>query len=407
VSKKLNSDPKWQNIYIVNFFANQKMVKCINLKSFWFRFIRVGVLNLSKNEGKNFKMKRKIRLKAIDFFCGAGGVTCGFQQAGIDVLCGIDVDENCKLTYEKNNDRQFLKIDISDFKKERLKYEFNIERKQDDLIFVGCSPCQYYSNIKTDKTKSTETRLLLADFQEIVDYYNPGYVFIENVPGVRKKKDSPLGKFKDFLIRKGYSCDDGIINAKYFGVPQSRRRYILIASRITEKISLPKPDSENMKTVKDAIGNYNIFRELKAGEIDKTKFIHSAAGLSDLNLKRIKNTPKDGGNRCVWKDDPELQLRCYTDHKGHYDVYGRMYWDKPAPTITTRFSSYSNGRYGHPEQDRAISLREGATLQSFPPDYNFYSGSQATIAKMIGNAVPPKLAERIGESMIASFESED
>lgn len=347
-------------------------------------------------------MQKKRNLKAIDFFCSAGGVSCGFKQAGIDVLGGIDIDKKCKDTYKKNIKAKFLHADVSSLNKEKLTKYFNIKQQQNDLIFVGCSPCQYYSNIKTDKTKSSKTRLLLTDFQEFVDYYRPGYVFIENVPGLDKKKGSPLADFKEFLTDKGYFFSDGVLNAKHYGVPQNRRRYILIASRINSAIALPKPDKENIKTVKDAIGNKKRFIPIQAGIIDKTLFIHTASALSSINLKRIKLTPKNGGGRTSWASIKGLQLDCYKDHNGHTDVYGRMFWEKPSPTITTRFDSLSNGRYGHPEQDRAISLREGATLQSFPLSYKFYSKDKNTIAKMIGNAVPPKLACRIAKNILSS-----
>ncbi len=337
--------------------------------------------------------KSNKEIKAVDFFCSAGGVTCGFRQAGIDVLGGIDIDETCQETYEKNNSAKFLPADVSNLLKKKVGKFFGIRRNQRNLIFVGCSPCQYYSNIKTDKSKSKKSRLLLEDFKEFVEYYRPGYVFIENVPGFDKKPESPIGKFKRFLSDQGYAYADDIINAKYFGVPQNRRRYVLVATRLKKKIDLPKPDKENFKTVREAIGDYRFFPSIKAGHNDNTNFKHSAAALSETNLKRIINTNHDGGDRRSWPK--ELQPACYENHTGHYDVYGRMYWDRPSPTITTRFVSYSNGRYGHPEQNRAISLREGAVLQSFPIDYKFYSESQGAIAKMIGNAVPPELAKRI------------
>ncbi len=337
-------------------------------------------------------------LKAVDFFCSAGGVTCGFKQAGIDVLGGVDIDPACKETYEKNNNAKYLCADVSNLEKQKISKEFNIQRSQDDLIFVGCSPCQYYSNIKTDKTKSKKTRFLLEDFQEFVDYYRPGYIFVENVPGLDKKAESPLGRFKQFLAENNYTFDDGVVNAKYFSVPQNRRRYILVATRIQNEIQLPKELRHEIVTVKHAIGNTEKFMPINHGHVDSTSFIHSAARLSDLNLKRIKATKHDGGDRRDWK--LSLIPKCYANHDGHTDVYGRMYWNRPSPTITTRFVSYSNGRYGHPEQDRAISLREGATLQSFPENYVFHSNSQGVIAKMIGNAVPPLLAKAVGEVFI-------
>ncbi|CAK8723829.1 hypothetical protein KKHLCK_13310 [Candidatus Electrothrix laxa] len=257
-------------------------------------------------------MRNKLKLEAIDFFCGAGGVTCGFKQAGIDVLGGIDIDKTCRETYEKNNGSKFLCVDISKFNVKILSKYFNIKIQQDNLIFVGCSPCQYFSNIKTDKQKASKGRLLLADFQKFIEYYRPGYVFIENVPGFEKKKGSPLGKFKTFLLKRGYRCDDASLNAKHFGVPQNRRRYILLASRIkTGDFSLPDPDKKYIRTVRDAIGDYSVFNPLKAGESDKTDFIHSAACLSALNITRIRHTPKDGGDRRSWRDNNKLQLKSH------------------------------------------------------------------------------------------------
>lgn len=343
-------------------------------------------------------MKRKLKeLQAIDFFCSAGGVTCGFKLAGINVLGGIDIDESCKETYEKNNDAKFLHADVSKLPKEEIRNFFRIRKNQRNLIFIGCSPCQYYSNIQTDKSKSKETRLLLEDFQEFVSYYRPGYIFIENVPGFEKSAESPMGRFKEFLDKEGYIFADQIVNAKYFGVPQNRNRYILLATRVEKKIKLPELDKKNVKTVRDAIGNFSLFPPIEAGHIDETEFKHSSASLSEKNLLRIKLTKHDGGDRRLWP--PNLQPACYKKHTGHYDVYGRMHWDKPSPALTTRFISYSNGRYGHPDQNRAISLREGAVLQSFPIEYKFYSEFQNEIAKMIGNAVPPLLAKKIGEAL--------
>ena len=342
-------------------------------------------------------------MKAIDFFCGAGGVTCGFKQAGINVLGGIDNDVACKETYEKNNDTKFLHADIRKLKKSSLKNEFGISKNDDELIFIGCSPCQYYTNLKTDKTSSEEGRMLLEDFQKFVNYYKPGYILIENVSGLKKNNNSPLVKFKRLLEKHKYIVKDKIINAKYYGVPQNRRRFVLIATRITENISFPDENKNNLITVKDVIGDTKIFKSVCAGYIDSTDFQHSVAKLIDLNLARIKNTPKDGGDRRSWENNPDLQLECYKNHSGHYDVYGRMKWDKPAPTITTKFRYTSNGRYGHPEQNRAISLREGATLQSFPLNYYFHSTSLNAIGKMIGNAVPPQLAQILGKTIMDNY----
>lgn len=334
-------------------------------------------------------------LKAVDFFCGAGGVTNGFKQAKIKVLAGIDIDPSCKDTYEKNNKTMFINVDISKYPKEELSKTLGIKKNQDDLIFIGCSPCQYYSNITTNKNKSEGTRYLLADFQEFVDYYKPGHIFIENVPGIEKKEGSPLLKFKDYLKDNGYSFDEARVNTKHFGIPQNRLRYVLIASRVKTNIKIEIPTIKSFETVRNAIGNKSKFPPISASVTDTTPLQHSSARLNDLNITRLKHTPKNGGDKRDWPY--HLLPPSSQQYKGHYDVYGRMFWDKPSPTITTKFRSLSNGRFGHPEQNRAITLREGAILQSFPMDYVFYHNSHVRISRMIGNAVPPKLAKCIGK----------
>jgi DNA (cytosine-5)-methyltransferase 1 len=346
------------------------------------------------------------QLKAVDFFCGAGGVTCGFKNIGIKVIGGLDIDPKFKDTYEFNNKGSvFVNKDVSNLNPKELKKLLSIKKNEDDLIFVGCSPCQYYSNLKSDKTKSKANRLLLEDFKEFVLYYKPGFVLIENVPGLQTKSGSPLHKFKSTLKKEGYTFDQKVLNAKYFGVPQKRKRFILIATRLFTKIELPRQTRNKRKivTVAQAIGDYKKFPPVNHGFKDETDFQHSVAKLSDLNLQRVNKTPKNGGSRKVWEKNEKLQLDCYKNHDGHYDVYGRLFWNKPSPTITTRFNYTSTGRYSHPEQNRALSLREGATLQSFPLDYKFHSTSQGAIAIMIGNAVPPKLAEAIGNSVLKQW----
>lgn len=339
-------------------------------------------------------------MKAVDFFCGAGGVTNGLQKAGINVLAGIDIDKGCEETYTKNNSVPFLNYDISQISPRDLINKIKITVEDDNLIFVGCSPCQYFSNIKTDKTRSKKTRYLLDDFSEFILFFKPGYIFIENVPGFENNIESPISDFKKLLVKEGYVFDDRVVNAKFLGIPQNRRRYILLATRVNSQICLPKENKEKIKTVRETIGDRGIYMPVKAGVFDDTNFQHTVASLSAKNLQRIKTTPKNGGDRRSWQNNNSLQLDCYKNHSGHYDVYSRMHWDKAAPTITTRFRSISNGRYGHPEQDRAISIREGASLQSFPLDYVFHSKNLDQIGKMIGNAVPPDIAAEIGRTII-------
>ncbi|UPK72462.1 DNA cytosine methyltransferase [Chitinophaga filiformis] len=347
-------------------------------------------------------MRKKVKLKAVDFFCCAGGVTQGFKQAGIKVLGGIDIENIYKETYEKNNKgSRFIHADVAQLSTKDLEQTLGLSQFDDELIFVGCSPCQYYTNLQTDKTKSSKSKMLLEEFQRFVDYFKPGFIFIENVPGLESNVGSPLQRFKKFLDKNGYRFVDAVVNAADYNVPQNRRRYVLLATRLTNNITIPRGHSECPKTVRNAIGSLN---NISAGHKDSIDEMHWASKLEALNLERLLNTSFNGGSRLEWKDNPKLQLNCYKGKDTTFpDVYGRIYWDSPAPTITTKFHSISNGRFGHPEQHRALSLREGAILQSFPISYKFYSSSMGTIAKMIGNAVPPKLAKKVALQFIKSY----
>lgn len=328
-------------------------------------------------------------------------MTHGLRLAGIRVLGGIDSEEQCRLSYEKNNSpTKFLAYDIAKLSCEQLSHELGLEVGNPFLVFAGCSPCQYWSKIQTSREKSQETAFLLREFQRFVEFFLPGFVIIENVPGLKNNAQSHLPYFLEFLHRHGYSYAHDIINAQFYGVPQHRLRYLLIASRYVSEVSLPAPDEE-VRDVASVLGPAHGFSPIPAGHIDDTSFMHSAASLSEKNLRRIRMTPHDGGTRMAWKDDPELQINAYKGKDTCFlDVYGRMFWKKPAPTITTRFNSLSNGRFGHPEEDRALSLREGAVLQSFPRDYRFIASNMSAVARQIGNAVPPELARRIGQHLL-------
>lgn len=347
-------------------------------------------------------------LKAVDFFCGGGGMSYGMLEAGIKVLAGIDYEPNCKETYEENIiGAQFIRADVFDLKEEDLEAKLNLNKNDDDLILIGCSPCQFWSIINTKRDKSTKSANLLIEFARFVKYFNPGYIVVENVPGVlRKKSESGLEDFISWLEENNYKVHFEVHNVVEYGVPQSRKRFTLIANRITgEKINPIKKEGKKI-TVRDVIGEPNGFPKIKAGHKDETEFIHTVPTISDIIIRRLQKVSINGGNRLGFANDPELQLPCFVGKDDSFkDTFGRLWWDRPSPTITTKFFSVSNGRFVHPDEDRALSLREGATLQSFPKEYKFHGTSTSSIARLIGNAVPPQYAKCIGEAIIKNHQN--
>jgi DNA (cytosine-5)-methyltransferase 1 len=342
-------------------------------------------------------------LKAVDFFCGAGGMTEGFEKAGIRVLAGIDIDHDCKASYEKNHPHSvFIESDIRELSAEALETALNLRINDPALIMIGCSPCQHWSKINTERKKSEGNKNLLKDFTRFVEYFKPGYIVIENVPGIdRYPKESGLYKFLNFLNSNGYSFVKDIVNMFSYGIPQKRVRFLLIAAKNGKKPLFPGK-AKARRSIRDTIF---YLPPIDAGEQSPRYKLHRAAALSAKNRSRISLTPPDGGTRIAWKDDPDLQISAYRGKDAIFqDVYGRMAWDKPAPTITTRFNSLSNGRFGHPEQNRAISLLEGALLQSFSKGYKFEGNCDGVIARQIGNAVPPKFAKQVAGGIIRHFE---
>jgi DNA (cytosine-5)-methyltransferase 1 len=346
-------------------------------------------------------------LKAVDFFCSGGGMTYGLSQAGVKVLGGIDIDIACKETYEINNpSSRFILADAFELKEKELQNILGLKENDDNLILVGCSPCQYWSIIRTDKTKSSKSKNLLLEFKRFVDYFRPGYVLVENVPGIlTHKKTSGLECFVTSLENNGYKVHYDIVNMNDYGIPQSRRRFSLLATRLQDKPIFPVADKKCKPTVREFLGITKGFIKINHGHRDSTEFNHSTARLIDKNVKRLKKTPHNGGSWLDWANDKELK-RLHYQGNGFVDNYGRISWDKPAPTITTKFISISNGRFAHPEEDRGLSIREGATLQTFPKDYKFPAKSLNVSAKIIGNAVPPLFAKGLAETIIKAHNHE-
>lgn len=332
-------------------------------------------------------------VSAVDLFCGAGGLTYGLMCAGVAVRAGVDIDPAAEYAYSVNNvGANFLRADVAQISAPGMRKLFEPGKVR---LLAGCAPCQPFSKL-TNGSEKHRAWDLLDSFGRIVENVRPEIVTMENVAELAGRGKEVLDRFLRALRRGQYSVDWRIVNATEFGAPQSRKRLVLLASRLGD-IQVPVGSSTTGTTVRLAIGQQ---RPIAAGETDPDDVLHTAAKLSPLNLRRLKATPHDGGSRDAWPK--ALIPDCYRRETGarYLSIYGRMWWDRPAPTMTTLCNGIGNGRFGHPEQDRAITLREAALLQTFPRSYKFWPTDEklnaSAVARLIGNAVPPLLGKVIG-----------
>lgn len=339
----------------------------------------------------------KTPISCVDLFCGAGGLSHGLFLEGLTINAGIDMDPASRYPFMVNNQAAFIQSDIAEVAPEYIARLFTPRTIR---VLAGCAPCQPFSvvNRAGDRSKEHKWRLLY-DFKWSIVATRPDIIVSENVPTAAR-----YSVFNDFikdLRSMGYYVWHGVVNCADYGVPQTRKRLILMAS-LHGAITMwpPTTDAEHWRTVRHAIGH---LPPIRAGETHPKDRLHVSSSLSEINLKRIRAT-KYGG---TWHDWPkELYTRQLLENpeSSHRGVFGRMVWDKPAPTITTHCHGYGNGRFGHPEQDRAISLREAALLQSFPQDYQFVPPNEkvkiTTISRLIGNAVPVLLGRAIARSIL-------
>ena len=332
---------------------------------------------------------------AVDVFCGAGGLTKGLTSAGIDVKLGIDLDPSCKFPFETNNRTKFLLKSVKELTPSDV---FSAFENAQFTLLAGCAPCQPFSLYRIGKTDSSDSRwCLLGEFLRLILGTKPHFVTMENVP--RLADQEIFFNFVKSLEKNGYRVSSEIVISADYGVPQQRERLVLLASRLAPIKLIAPTHAHRPRTVRHAIAN---LPPLEAGGEHPDDSLHRSSQLSPINLSRIRSS-KPGG---TWRDwDSNLVARCHRKRSGktYPSVYGRMSWDEPAPTVTTQFFGFGNGRFGHPEQDRAISLREGAILQSFPRTYRFAKPGEPihfkTLGRLIGNAVPVKLGRAIGESI--------
>lgn len=344
---------------------------------------------------------------AVDLFCGAGGLTHGLLDAGIPVVAGYDTDESCRFPFEKNNaPAVFHNKDVGELKGEDLANHYP---EGSVRILVGCAPCVTFSRYTQRLNRSRNPKWsLLRQFARLVQELEPDIISMENVPELQYH--SIFEEFLRLLRREGYHFssepESRLVYCPDYGIPQQRSRLVILASRLGSIEMIPATHrSKDHRTVRDALSR---LPRLNAGEQSARDRLHRASALSELNLRRIKHS-KPGGS---WRDWPEdLVAECHKAETGetYGSVYGRMEWDQPSPTITTQFYGFGNGRFGHPEQDRALTLREGAILQSFPRHYAFLKPRSKyafkDVGRMIGNAVPVRLGKVIGKSIIAHLEN--
>lgn len=340
-------------------------------------------------------MNEEKQFKVIDCFCGAGGLSLGFEKAGFKVLYAFDLDEAAISTYKNNPKYHHGKAFVQDiYKINKNSIEKSLGHELGDIdVVIGGPPCQGFSVQRRGDDDDPRNNLVL-EYVRLLLEIKPRFFVMENVGGLLSPRGLPyLSQLTEKLEAVGYAIQKDKLTASDFGVPQVRKRVFIIGERVEgelPKFSFPKPTGEPEKTVRNAI-------EDLMNKDEKDIPNHKADKLSPINLKRIQAV-KEGEGRDSLPE--ELQLECHKKNTGHrhLDTYGRMSWDKPSSTITARFDSFSRGRFGHPVLDRTITLREGARLQTFPDDFEFL-GSKVEVARQIGNAVPPVLAEKIAEKI--------
>ena len=340
--------------------------------------------------------------EVVDLFCGIGALSHGLKLAGLKILAGYDTDHKCKYAFEANNDAEFISKDVSNLRPHEIASHYSGDAPK---VLAGCAPCQPFSTYK-HRYKEDPRWDLVGTFAELATQVRPDFVTMENVPTLLRYRNGVV--FKGFYAKlksAGYEVSCKVARCEEFGVPQRRRRLVVIASRSGTPPEL-EPLSHQIRSVRSAIGELPM---IEAGEPNYEDPLHVASALSELNQRRIRASLPGG----TWRDWPmELRADCHKRDSGKTfpGVYARMAWDKPSPTMTTQCYGFGNGRFGHPEQDRAISLREAAILQSFPPDYKFLApGERPTFTRLgrwIGNAVPVKLAQHIGEQISSKISEE-
>lgn len=361
-----------------------------------------------------------MKVTAVDLFCGSGGLSYGLQEAGISVVKGVDKDPDAKHAYEANVDAEFRQMDVQALAQDPEPIKRWYPWDTDVRVLAACAPCQPYSTMSHQKNQGHEDHEkwgLLKYVKQIIDEVEPEVVVTENVMQVRN--DDVYEEFVASLEKMDYDINSDENKNVYgpdYGIPQKRKRWVLLASKVNERVReeedlrLPEPkelDEDYDVNAEDHIGH---LPPVEAGEPHPEYDAHHARDLSDTNLERIDNM-EPGGDWRLWEEKgrEDLLADCHTRDSGrsYKAPYSRMVGDEPSPTITTQFYNYGSGRFGHydTDQNRALTLLEGAILQTFPEDYEFYDEWEdvgvTNLGRLIGNAVPPLLGKHIGEAILS------
>lgn len=342
------------------------------------------------------------QLSFVDLFCGAGGLSLGLKSAGFVPVYACDRDALSCDTYRTNIGNHVFCEEVTLELAKTLCNRSGLHAGELALV-AGGPPCQGFS-LQRRGSRQDPRNGLVVTYTHVALALRPRFILIENVPGllgVRGKAE--LEETQILLDREGYDSKTALLNAADFGVPQIRRRAFVVAwdRAHTREFSFPTPrlTPAEWRTVRNAI------EELPEPPSDFTEHPsyanHRRVRMSERNIERIRYVPEGGGREDIPR---RLQLPCHLEDNGHrhLDVYGRMEFDKPSPTITAMFDNFTRGRFAHPIEDRSITAREGARLQSFPDSFRFI-GPKKEVARQIGNAVPPQLAEAIGLALRESL----
>ena len=333
------------------------------------------------------------QLLAVDLFSGCGGLTSGIRRAGFKVVSAVEIDELAVRTYKLNHDK--VKVLCRDIRAVKGKDLLSRPNARIDLV-AGCPPCQGFSRVRRknrNRSANDDRNALIDEFRRLVRSLKPKAVFLENVPGIENYQ-----LFKSFVkaLRPEYEVVCKKVDLSDYGVPQRRKRVVLIAGR-GFKVAFPEK-LDRKRTVRDAIG------DVEPPGRSRRRLHNYSVNRAPEVMKRIKAIPKNGGSRESL--DKALALRCHKRFRGFRDVYGRMAWKDQAPTITGGCINPSKGRFLHPMQNRAITLFEAALLQTFPRRYRFpIEAGRYPVAAMLGNALPPVFAECIGERFVKLWKS--